>query len=320
MQGTRLVMFDNLPGGFGNSALDSAMTQRIWNDRRLGTQELYKGPLHICWWGTGNNVQPKGDMIRRICHIRLSTTEHKPETRTDFQIPEDELLSHTLVHRSELLSAAMTILRAWFKAGRPKPKIPSWGSFAEWSSVVRQSIVFAGLPDPGDTRDSLYMDNDQETNNVNALIAEIEAIDPRREGVTGGEIIKRINDSSDRCPDWIADLKEAIGELCKDVTSSNLGYVLRKYKESVFNGKSIVRAGERNKVVIWKVALVESPADKDTKSATKSADGRGDGGIKGDPSLSVYDLSNDSLSIDSKSSYFTEENHAPSSPHPPPMQ
>src|SRR5262249_45680075 len=156
-------------------------------DRLLGGNRVYDGPLHVCWFGTGNNVQLQADTARRVCHVRMETPDEQPELRTGFRYPD--LRAHVRAERGRLLSAALTVLRGWFAAGQPRRGLPPWGSFEGWSGVVREAVVFAGLPDPGETRLALQTAADRDAGAMSALLVALERMDPGRRGVTAAEII-----------------------------------------------------------------------------------------------------------------------------------
>jgi hypothetical protein len=75
------VLLDNLAGPVGNDVLDAALTSDRWKDRLLGGNRVSDGPLHVCWYGTGHNVQFHADTARRACHVRLETPDERPELR-----------------------------------------------------------------------------------------------------------------------------------------------------------------------------------------------------------------------------------------------
>ena len=135
--GERIAIFDNLTGPIGNGTLDCLLTSEAWGDRILGVNQHVKLPMLLTVFATGNNVQIAADTCRRICPIRLNTPLERPEDRQGFKIPN--LLAHVRKHRAELLVDALTILRAYFIAGRPGQKMTPWGSFEGWDSVVRSA-------------------------------------------------------------------------------------------------------------------------------------------------------------------------------------
>lgn len=141
-----ISVFDNVNGVFGDEALDRLLTSSTWSDRVLGASDAPPVPVTTTWWATGNNIEPQGDTVRRVLPIRIVVDTERPQERSGFKIPNLE--RHVTENRADYLAAALTILRAWHCAGRPVGELPTWGSFEEWSAVVRSAIVWLGLPDP----------------------------------------------------------------------------------------------------------------------------------------------------------------------------
>lgn len=242
MEGDRMVLLDNLTGMVGNDVLDAALTSDHWKDRVLGSNKVYDGPLHVTWYGTGNNVQFQGDTPRRICHIRLESLEESPERRTNLRYPQ--LLAHVQANRGDLLTAALTILRAWVRAGRPKHGLSPWGSFEGWSDVVRESLVFAGLPDPGETRIALQTTADGDMIAMTSFLDVLVRMDPEGRGLTTGEIIDAVRYPANPLLEWYHDLRSTLNHLCDSIDSRALGYRLRHFKRRNFNGRMIDSCGE----------------------------------------------------------------------------
>jgi hypothetical protein len=241
MEGERLVLLDNLAGAVGNDVLDMALTAVWWKDRVLGVNKVYDGPLHVCWFGTGNNVQLSADTSRRCSHCRLETADERPEYRSDVRYKD--LRRHVRENRGRLLSAALTILRGWYATGKPAHKLRPWGSFEGWSDVVREAVVWSGLPDPGETREALQTTADRDAVTMAVMIDALERADPGRRGVTTGEMVEAVRKPADPVPPWHADLKGAVEELCGRLDSRLLGYRLRHFARRNFGGKMIDRAG-----------------------------------------------------------------------------
>ena len=55
----------------------------------------------------------------------------------------------------ELISAVLTVLRAYCVAGMPKVGIGVMGSYVGWSSLIRSALVWLGEADPVDTQAEL---------------------------------------------------------------------------------------------------------------------------------------------------------------------
>jgi hypothetical protein len=180
MEGEHMVLLDNLAGAIGNDVFDAALTTDRWKDRVLGVNKVYDGPLNVCWYATGNNVELRADTSRRCSHCRLQSDLERPELRSDLRYPE--LRAHVRANRGRLLSAALTIAKGWYTAGCPKHDLKPWGSFEGWSSVVREIVVFAGLRDPGEAREALQSSADRDAESVGAFIAALEQMDTNRRG------------------------------------------------------------------------------------------------------------------------------------------
>lgn len=241
VEGERLILLDNLSGAVGNDILDAALTSEGWKDRLLGGNRMFDGPLHVTWFGTGNNVQLQADTSRRVCHVRMETADERPELRDDFKYRD--LRAHVRANRGRLLSAALTILRGWIVAGRPTHGLKPWGSYEPWSDVVREAVVFAGLPDPGETRLALQTAADRDAGAMSAILDGLERMDTDRRGLTTADIITRLKET-DRPPDWMADVRSAVEDLCGKLDGRALGLKFRHFKRRNFNGKMLDRAGE----------------------------------------------------------------------------
>lgn len=139
-------VFDNVNGHFGDETIDRLITSTTWSDRVLGASDAPPIPVVTTWWATGNNIAPEGDTVRRVLMVRLDVREERPQERGGFALPDIE--KHTLEHRAELLTAALTLLRAYHVAGRPDQNLAAWGSFDAWSQLVRGALVWVGLQDP----------------------------------------------------------------------------------------------------------------------------------------------------------------------------
>jgi hypothetical protein len=100
-------------------------------------------------------------MERRVIFCNINGPFEHPDRRTGFR--HRDIFAYALAHRGRLLAAGLTILRAFFAAGKPKPtaKLKEWSSYQAWSDVVRHCVVWAGevsktmLPDPANLDSAL---------------------------------------------------------------------------------------------------------------------------------------------------------------------
>jgi hypothetical protein len=190
LAGDRMIHLDNLEGDFGNDALDRALTATRWKDRILGKSQEVDLPLIPIWYGTGNNVAVAADTIRRVIHIRLDVLEEKPEERTDFEHPE--LITWIRENRPRLLTAALIILRGYFAAGMPRQSLSAFGSFEGWSRIVREAVVWLGLPDPCATRVKLAAQADATRDVLSQLIEAWRQVDADGRGIVVSNLLSRL--------------------------------------------------------------------------------------------------------------------------------
>lgn len=270
MEGERLVLLDNLAGAVGNDVLDMALTADRWKDRVLGSNKVYDGPLHVAWFATGNNVQLAADTARRCSHCRLETLHERPEQRTDVRYAD--LRAHVRATRGSLLSAALTVLRGWYVAGRPRHGLAPWGSFEGWSAVVREAVVFAGLPDPGETRLALQTSADRDALAMETVLVCLEQMDEHRRGVTTAEIIERVKQVEVSAPEWVPHLRAAVEELCGKLDGRALGGRFRHFQRRNFGGRTLCKGDtDRTNSNRWEVVPVGTSSARPGSSPSSSA-------------------------------------------------
>ena len=141
-----VMVIDNIEGAFGFEVLAGAITAGSIADRVLGASEHKTVPFRSVSAITGNNIQLQGDFGRRVIPIEIDPKMEHPEDRRDFRYPA--LKEHVAEHRPALYIAALTILRAYFVAGRPRHPHPEKGSFETWDRLVRGAIIWVSGVDP----------------------------------------------------------------------------------------------------------------------------------------------------------------------------
>lgn len=261
-EGERFVLLDNINRPLGGGVLDGALTGQSAKGRRLGKNESMRGTLIATWYGTGNNVQFIGDTARRVLPIRLDSAHERPEERANFRHPK--LLEWARGERAGLVAAALTILRGYYAAGAPEMGLKPWGSFEEWSGVVRSAMVWAGCDDPAETRRALMDSADSDASGLAALLSGWEDMDPSRTGVTASELLQRLKNDRYEAQERnqeerLVRLREALLELCPgrngDLPDARrLGYQLRHFRGRVVGGRKLDQTLDRNGIATWSVS------------------------------------------------------------------
>ncbi len=275
--GLPMVLFDNLSKPLGSGHLDSLLTGEDWSDRTFGTQNMVTVPNMCSLYATGNNVALKGDMSRRVQHVRLRSPVANPEERSDFS--QEDIADYTRTNRTALMGAALTILRAYCLAraqsgfSLPKPLAP-WGNFDAWSNIVRGAIVWLGEDDPADARKGLAQFAD---NQANALADFLEGwkklVDTTKEGLTAADALARIQEENEERKEegvnrffWKKTHKHdsligAMGELMR--VGSNglpspaaLGYRMRSMRGRPVGDECLWGTGAQRGVMKWRVIKI----------------------------------------------------------------
>jgi len=143
IEGATYLVIDNADQPLGSAALDSAITAGRVAGRILGQSREAVVAIRWTWAATGNNIVVRGDLARRCYWIRLVPDVADPASAKTSGHPE--LLGWAGEHRAELVAAALTIVRAWFVAGRPRTEVPAFGSFEAWSRMVGGIVAHAGI-------------------------------------------------------------------------------------------------------------------------------------------------------------------------------
>lgn len=249
MSGQRLALFDNVEQRIASPALDAILTNTVWEDRLLGRNMMVRLPVHAVFFVTGNNLSIGRDTARRSLLIRLESQHENPEKRDDFK--HARLEKWVAQNRERLYAAALSILVAWFEAGQPDMRLPAWGSYEEWSRVVRNSLVWIDLPDPALTREGLPETDDRRAVHV-LLLEELELlfIDQGRaipehgaQGLTIGEIL--------RFADARPDLKDALLQFATKLETRAIAARFRKLRRSVIGGRSLDSVPGAKKTQVW---------------------------------------------------------------------
>jgi len=111
--------------------------------RILGRSETPDCEVRTAAYATGNNVTFKGDMVRRGLVCNLETLDERPELGRF----KRNTLRQAAANRATYVAAGLTVMRAYLAAGAPEVCGP-FGSYAEWSTMVRSPLIWLGEPDP----------------------------------------------------------------------------------------------------------------------------------------------------------------------------
>jgi len=135
-KGEELIVFDNITGSLYSPCLASQLTNDTFSGRILGQSVNASYPFSPLWVANGVNVVCSGDMPRRCYFIRMDPGVEKPWLKTGWRHADIENYIHA--HRGEILSALLTLIRGWIRAGKPgaHPAVPVIGNYEKWTATI----------------------------------------------------------------------------------------------------------------------------------------------------------------------------------------
>lgn len=246
--GDPIVVVDNCERAISGDALCGVLTTETWGARILGKSELAKVPTNTLFMATGNNLVVAGDMARRILVCRLDPRMENPEqAEYDFD-PRTEAAEH----RTEIVAAGLTILRAFITAGRPKQSKPL-GSFNEWN-LVRDAVIWLGLPDPAITVERNKVDDPMKSELSNLLELWVAALGEKEVGLAD----IGIEAEQSRSPQ-INELHQALASMTRNgqFNTKSIGRLLRKHIDRIVNGRALRKNSGPSGSLLYRVEILD---------------------------------------------------------------
>ncbi len=257
--GDTVLLLDNVREPLGNAAIDSFITSPSYKDRILGestTQELPNKALFLI---TGNNLVLTGDTHRRVLIARLDAEQEQPFTREfDFD-PHAEVIKN----RQNMVVAALTIVRAYVTAKRPKSANGRIASFELWNDLVREPLCWlktfidpalrTDLPiyeDPALSITRSESENPDQAKLCSMLNGWYEVF-----GSKPSTVATVIGVNALQSPDAVQllDVVDEIAGQHGKINSRILGRWIERHAEQRSSGLRFVKAGKAHGVLRWQV-------------------------------------------------------------------
>ncbi len=266
-----VIEFDNLTGDLlAHKSLCMALTSEHMSGRILGVSKTATVTTRALFLSSGNNVGPIHDMTRRCITINLDPGCEVPAAR-NFQRPE--LVRDVLRERGRYVSAALTIVRAWIVAGRPKTLCKSLASYGDWSDLCRQPLLWLGCADPTDSVfTAMAEDPDRET--LARLLTAWQSVFGKTPAMVRDAVkqASAFHDEHTELREVLHDIADERGE----INRRKLGWWIKRHAGRIVDGRRFVRASGNRSADAWWVESV-SPVlsvsiGPHEKSVTDTAD------------------------------------------------
>jgi putative DNA primase/helicase len=247
LAGDMAVSIDNCDHPLEGTFLCQALTQHRLNIRILGQSRNVETPVGALILATGNNLVLAGDLVRRALLCAMDARCERPELRT-FNINAVELAKQ---RRGVLVTAALTVLRAWHVAGE-HISLSAFGSFEQWSHRIRAPLVWLGKADPCDTIAEIR-DNDPHRAELVAVIMQWRGNLQINAQYTVQEVIERaIN-----VPSFYTALMTVAGSRSGQVISNErLGRWLKRVQGKMVGNLTLRSPGKNVGHAVWSLVQI----------------------------------------------------------------
>lgn len=261
-----VLCFDNLTTDLAPyKSLCSALTEPSITGRILGVSKTATVGTRTLFLSSGNNVDPVRDMARRCVTIRLDPACEIPTARKFKSKPVAKVLSD----RGRYVSLALTIIRAWVVAERPLTTCKELGSYGAWSDLVRQPLLWLGLPDPATSVfNSMAADPDRES--LGRFLRVWDSEFGNRPTMVR-EVVAKADRSS--INPHLVDLHEVIVDIADDrgqINRRRLGWWISRHAGRLVDGLKFQKVPGARNADQWKVVSVSSVPSVSSVSSVAS--------------------------------------------------
>jgi hypothetical protein len=246
IEGAPVIFIDNVRRRLESSALATALTGIVWEDRLLGLNETIQIPQRCVWIATANNPVLSQEIVRRTVRIRLDAKSDRPWLNRKFKYPN--LREWVAMHRADLVHACLVLIQAWIAAGKPVGNLNVGnliGSFESWAMLMGGILKIAGIDGFLSNLNDFYEESDAEGAGWRAFVtAWFAKFDSSPVGVSS--LYELISSSQEP-------IEIGLGEGSEQSRKIRLGKRLTQMRERVFDGFRICEAGKVNGAKQWKL-------------------------------------------------------------------
>lgn len=263
--------------------LARALTSLTYEDRQLSVSVMLQYPNNVTWMALGNQVRVNGDLVRRAYRIALHPTVDVPYDRPESDFRHPDLRAWTTANRTMLLTAALTLVRAWFAAGCPRSsRATGFGSFERWEQTIGGILANAGVEGflGNTTTWRLSMDND-----AAYWAAHLRWVHERfgEKEFTTREVAEKLKAGKFARDGEDVEYPPGLSDAGADGFSRELGKRYGMFKEVPFGSYRLLKSevGARGSASRWSIKVTGADTDKPIKDPTTNGSWEGWEGSEG---------------------------------------
>lgn len=243
-----VIEFDDMDTDWiPHGTIKRMLTADSVTDRILGVSKTATVSTRCLFLGSGNNVGPVRDLLRRVLTIHVDPRCATPATLSYSGNPLDKVRKN----RGLYVAAVLTIILAWRKVNSPRAEVNSIVTYSgAWSDYCRYPLMWLGHPDPA-TSLLEQVKHDPDAEPLMNLMAEWHKVF----GSAVTTVRKAVDVSGWDHPDLLDALREFPIEEKGGINRSKLGWILKKNADRIVGGYKFVQ-GKADGRVAWQVVKV----------------------------------------------------------------
>ena len=245
-----VVEFDDMDTDWiPHGTIKRMLTAEHITDRILGVSKTVTVSTRTLFLGSGNNVGPIRDLLRRVLTIHIDPRCATPATMTYKGFPVDKVRQR----RGVYVAAVLTIILAWRKAGMPRATADSIVTFGgAWSDHCRYPLMWLGQPDPA-TALLEQVRHDPDGDALGGLMMEWRTVF----GSAATTVRKAVDTALFNHPNLLDAMREFPVEERGEINRSKLGWLLKKNAHRIVGGFEFQQA-EADGRTAWRVVAAKS--------------------------------------------------------------
>jgi DNA polymerase-1 len=268
-EGRDFFLFDEAHQISGKE-LAKALTANTWSDRQLGQSLQVEYPNQATWIALGNNVTVEGDIQRRVYPINLRPNVPNPHLRKDTDFRHPNFLEFTRTNRKKILTAMLTLVRAWFAAGKPHPEhATGFGSFEVFERTIGGILENAGIYGFLTNRTDFANESSYEMQHWEQHLSWLHGVFGDDEFST-----RQVRDAIAKDPGE-AETPPGMEDTSAKNYTRQLGKAYGRMRDRFIGGYRLVKASSKNHTTMW---IVEDIGGNDNGFHSPDDDGGGNGG------------------------------------------
>ena len=246
-----VIEFDDMDTDWiPHGTIKRMLTAEHITDRILGVSKTATVSTRTLFLGSGNNVGPIRDLLRRVLTIHVDPRCATPATISYKGFPVDKVRQR----RGAYVAAVLTIIQAWRRAGSPRAAVDSIVTFGgAWSDYCRYPLMWLGYPDPA-TALLEQVRHDPDGDALSGLMTEWRAVF----GSTPTTVRKAVEAALYNQSNLLDAIREFPVEERGEINRSKLGWLLKKNANRIVGGLEFQQA-EADGRTAWRVMAVKSP-------------------------------------------------------------